>query len=270
MKRPVWLISGAALFMPTPSLGCSHCALALADRYLPPALGWCLLASIWFIVASWAARGCKNTAGLPGLMGSAAVILIAWVIAFAVTGPFDFIILVLWVACSLCGKLFFSAPADPAPPRVRRTAIGIAVSAIAFGAVSIFVAHRRTNVDFVVKWDGAGPTLKMMRDMAVRGPAGHDELREIIRRGSAISVARSVDLLSPNVDPVRDVPLLLDAFERLTAASNTPPVGGSLIQETLRSWTGLKLPDGASAADWRRAWAAKDKTRQPHARRPPK
>ena len=257
MNRSTGLIGGALILTPTVCHACSVCVFAFVDRVLPPILYWCLAASVWFIVAAQAAAMDGIAIGLPSPIASACIVVVVWVAAAAIVGPFAFVIPILWTAFSIRNAMGSRDSTNANKGAFPKVFLGIIGSILVLGASSIRTAHLRTNADFVIEWSGTGPALHMVRQMAERGPSGLEELRDVVRRGPASIAGAAAELLADHGDSTRDVPILINALERLTAGTTEKPFGIARFQDALHKLSGISLQSEATASDWAHAWASR-------------
>jgi hypothetical protein len=130
--------------------------------------------------------------------------------------------------------------------------VGVAIAVI-LGFNSHRIANTRTEAEYILAWQGTGPAASVFSELREAGPEAAEDFREIVRRGSKSIVGDAAQLLAQVGRPEKDVPILIESLGRFQAVQPGTSVVAE-IEDALRSISGLDLPVGATARQWKQAW----------------
>jgi hypothetical protein len=94
----------------------------------------------------------------------------------------------------------------------------------------------------------------VLYEIAEKGPQSRDEVITLLQRGDTEAVAIMGKAISNFDQPLNDVHILLNAFERCKYKENDFNSYSGEIEEILQSLTGLDLPEGTSPKKWKEKW----------------
>jgi hypothetical protein len=265
--RMVRIAVGVAMvaFLGQPASACPACTYALLFAVYPPlimiactGLAWCLLNGLWG--AGWKGKLRCAAADWPGLI--ALGILAPFVVWFGL--PMALVMLacaiVAW-ACSFRREAVARLPAM----QLRLVRVTGWMAIVVIGGRVMFEAAYPTPhapVNVILEWDGTGLARGAVRELKKREPHSLPDYREIVRRTSGFNASDAAQRLAVIGDPAIDAPLAIDLLERI-AKWDTNSYLTKEIELSLRTMTGLELPESTSAAVWKRAW--KERTASPPA-----
>jgi len=249
--------------IPVSAHACVVCAFGLFDYYFPPVKYWMILFSVWFLGTMFLARKTDvsiNPLPLRDLTG----IIIAttlFVVAGAIAGPILITPLAIWplliVKRSMSKK--FSAKIDV--PTARNLKIFTAIMLVGVIALSIWcreIYKTRTNVDYIIKWEGTAISRSIINKLSREEPYPINDFRKIIEKGSAYVISLFIKSFIKHSDPEIDVPILINALERLHKKVDLYWLDD--IQKALCTLTKMQIPNEGKAAQWREAWEKQKKT----------
>lgn len=228
---------------------CSICSYALLDKAMPPVNLWSLFAIVWYLATSALVTWKGVTVWLVPRLGKAFIISIAaFIISAGVAGPI--VTLALMLPAGVSG---FRGTRNRDPRIVGIVGIvGVAIAVI-LGFNSYYIATTRTDVEYILTWQGTGPAASVFYKLRERGPEAAEDFREIVRRGSETFAGDAAQLLAEVGRPEKDVPILIESLRGFQAKQPDTSVVTE-IEDALRTISGLDLPVGATAEEWKQAW----------------
>ena len=237
------------------SLACGSCMYIHFDRILPPIFWWVILSVSWYFSLSIYASITKTKIwGVYGPFGGVVLFFFLFVTSFMFLGPL-FLLLLTLPGIVLSFKVFFlSKSINIKEKRHLRVVSAIGISCLTFLiAISANINRERTDADFILKYENSGPGEMLCKRLALQTPAKLKDLREVALKGNNTQlVAIACEGIAIHGDPVRDVPLLIKAYERTFGADEDEKV-----ELALSKLTGLNLPEGSSPDTWKEQLAAK-------------
>jgi len=250
----VWLsLIGSA----NESLACGSCMYVYFDKILPPILLWVLFSVSWYFSLSIYAFITKTKIwGVFGPVGGLILIPFLYATSFMYFGPI-FIFLLILPGIILSLKVFLlSKWIDIKGKRNLRVISAIGISCFTYLILmSANINRDRTEADFILEHENSGPSEMFCKRLAYANPPRLIDLREIVLKGkNSRLIAIACEGIATHGDPVRDVPLLINAYERIFGASEDEKVESALFK-----LTGLDLPEGSSPDIWKEQLTADSK-----------
>ena len=231
------------------SLACGSCMYIHFDRILPPIFWWVILSVSWYFSLSIYAFITKTKIwGVYGPVWGLILFFFLLVTSFMFFGPI-FLLLLILPGVVLSFKVFFlSKSIDIKEKRSLRVVSAIGISCLTFLiTVSANIHRERTDADFILKYENSGPGKTLCKRLAHQTPAKLKDLREVVLKGNNSQlVAIACEGIATHGDSVRDVPLLIKAYERIFGADE-----GEKVESALSKLTGLSLPEGSSPDAWK-------------------
>jgi hypothetical protein len=240
------------------SLACGSCMYVYFDKILPPIWWWVLLSVSWYYSLSiYTSITETKIWGVFGPVGGLILILFLFVTSFMQFGPI-FIPLLILPGIILSLKVFLlSKWLNFEGKRNLRVISAIGISCLTFLIVVSANIHReRTEAAFIIKYEDYGLSEMFCERLAHATPPRLKDLREIVLKVKNPKLtAIACEGIATYGDPVRDVPLLIDAYERIFGA-----VEDEKVESALSKLTGLNLPEGSSPVIWKEQLTADSKT----------
>lgn len=243
-------------------LSCAGCATAMADLALPPIFLWSFLAAGWFFGASFVApSGMRGAIGVPKPFRAFLAIMVVGVIGASFIGPIA--LLPLAVPPLILGFHLFSkrVKGEWGEAHTRKIAVFAGLMAASFlglSAYSVSIHMTRSPADFILQWENTASARYMAKSLAARTPPPLDEYRKLLQSGRRFAMETAADALALHGSSVTDVPLLIAALDQLQRDED----GGSgapcnKIERALAQLSGLDLPGGTPASEWKTKWSEK-------------
>lgn len=226
---------------------------ALYDAILPPIGYWVLYSTLLYISLSiYSYVTATDIWGIPGL-GIAFTLIAAMYMAATFIGLIAFLFLLL------PGIVFIIYIVQSKNYSELNVAIkffhGIAIAGlVGLVSLSIYTHQTRTYADFILDWENTYQAKRQIRLLNEQGATRLEELRIVILHGNERTVAIASDGLAEHGVPSIDVPILIDAYERLqinSAASSEL----QNVEANLSKLSSLRLPEESSPETWRELWA---------------
>lgn len=266
MNRFLRVLAAAGLvLLAAPSAhACGMCVTALVWIAFPPLLVWGWVGLVWFLVLSVLAavwkRKIRNVPRPLGAVGTAIVALMAFA---AVLGPLATLVLgatALFGWLVLLGEERRSASEYPVRFRVLTNAVsGVAVALIVFtGGRELVSPTPRSPVDVILRWEPTSPAILAFAQLLKEEPQSVSAYRRIVREADGYAIGEAAKRLAVVGDREIDVSPIIDALGRAQSHGHAYEKVAGDIGDALREATGLSLSKTAPAAEWRRAWAAKE------------
>ena len=258
MMKKIFLLSFLISFLSGSAsevLACGSCMYIHFDRILPPVVGWVALSVIW----SFSLSICSAITGIEiwGVYKPVSwliLVSILFITSFMFIGPL-FLLFLIFPGIIFSVKAFL--PDKSMNAKVKRelrviSAAGITALMILI-AMTANIKHERTEADFILKHENSGPARMALKQLIGKTPAQLNDLREVVLKGkNGQTVAKASEGIAAHGDPVRDVPLLLNVYEKIYGND-----GDEKIELALSKLTGLSLPEGSPPEEWKRNWNLK-------------
>jgi len=231
------------------SLACGSCMYIHFDRILPPILWWVILSVSWYFSLSIYAFIKKTKIwGVYGPVWGLTLFFFLFVTSFMIFGPI-FLLLLILPGIVLSLKVFLlSKSIKIKEKRNLRVVSAVGISCLTFLiTISANIHRERTDADFILKYENSGLGEMFCKRLADQTPVKLKDLRKIVLKGNNRQlVAIACEGIATHGDPVRDVPLLIKAYERIFGADEDEKV-----ESALSKLTGLNLPEGSSPDIWK-------------------
>jgi len=253
-----------ALLAPAAATACGACTTALAEQAFPPVLPWSIIGPLWFLAlsASQAATRC-DVPRVPGLIKATALSVAIALLGGATLGAAAPMLLIVPSALGSIAVLRRRSQSAELEPKSRshRRAVAILCLAaclflLATGVASTVRQSRRADVDIILRWDGTGPMRRYEDRLSKRGAEAVSDWRELLARSENLAATVAAENLAALGDPVVDVPLMIDAVERLRAKPDTNWYAEQ-VEESLAKLSAIEAPNETSVDEWRRLWNEK-------------
>jgi hypothetical protein len=257
-KRYLFLIVWLSLIgSVNESLACGSCMYVHFDKILSPIWWWVLLSVSWYYSLSiYTSITETKMWGVFGPVGGLILILFLFVTSFMLFGPI-FIFLLILPGIILSLKVFLlSKWIDVKGKRNLRVISAVGISCLTYLiVVSANIQRERTEADFILKHENSGPSEMFCKRLAHATPPRLKDLREVVLRSNNMKlISIACEGIAAHGDPVRDVPLLINAYERIFGAAEDEKV-----ESALSKLTGLNLPEGSSPYIWKERLTADSK-----------
>ena len=113
--------------------------------------------------------------------------------------------------------------------------------------ITVTIHRERTDADFILQHENSGPSRMALERLVNQTPAQLKDLRKVVLKGkNSQTVAIASEGIAAHGDPVRDVPLLIDAYARIYGIDEDDK-----IERALAKLTGFSLPEGSSPEAWK-------------------
>lgn len=202
------------------AMACGQCQFAYFDYIMPPIQLWCAIAVIWFFLTAIisAAYGVKLK-GMPKIATALVLLVIGLLASVIMLGALSLLPFIIPPAISFVSAIRKHTQ-HTLPSAVRKAVIvlGIAASTAIIAAVglSATILVKRTDAEFVVKWDGTLPAIGIFNGIMSQKPEPIETYRYIVdhSNGSHRSVKRVVERIGAIGDPKTDIPRLYKLLDR--------------------------------------------------------
>lgn len=254
MKKTVLLsfLVGLLLGSASEAFACGSCVYIHFDRIIPPITCWVALSVIWsFSLSIYSAITGIEIWGVYRPVSWLILVSILFITSFMFIGPI-FLLLLIFPGIIFSFKAFLLDKSMNT--KVKRelriiSAAGITALMILI-TMTANIKHERTEADFILKHENSGPARMALKQLIGQTPAQLNDLREIVLKGkNSQTVAISSEGIAAHGDPVRDVPLLLNVYEKIYGNDDDEK-----IELALSKLTGLTLPEGSPPEEWKRNW----------------
>ena len=236
------------------ALACGSCMYINFDRILPPIAGWVILSVLWyFSLTVYAAITNTKIWGVYRPLWWLIITSILYVTSLMFIGPI-FLLLLILPGIILSFKVFLlNKSIHRKEKRNLRILSVTGIACLTFMiTVTVNIHRERTDADFILKYENSGPGRMVCKRLVHQTPAQLKDLREVVLKGNNSQiVAIACEGIATHGDPVRDVPLLIDAYARIYDNDENEKV-----ELALSKLTGLSLPEGSSPDAWKERLAA--------------
>ena len=233
-------------------LACGACMDSYFEFIIPSFWYWVLFAMLYFMSLSiYSYVTSTPILGIPGI-GMAITIIAGMFVLSTISGFNIYLVLLLpgigFIIFATHPKKYAKLNAD----FKFLHGIGV-VSLVGLLVLSVHTHYTRTYADMILK-DGRSPRSKMaLARLNKEGAEGLDELRKVVLNGDAWSAAMATDGLAEHGNPAEDVPIMIDAYEKLRIKE----AGSDYVKKievNLSQLSGLSLPLHLSPDTWRKHW----------------
>jgi hypothetical protein len=239
---------------------CSLCATAAFDLILPPVLAWAGLSIVLFLTAALIGdlRGARSP-GVPRLRWAMVIAFAVLVIGAGLLG-LGLLCLLLIPVIVLCLRCLRGRRSPEWSDRAWRDLRAFSwIAAAAFLALllsSIWIHLDRTRAEYVLQWEATGPGRRALDQLTAAGEQALPELRLIADQGGSWTAVAAARAVARHGTAEADALRLIDVLDRLEGSPDLLDIERAELEEGLRRLTGLDVPPGSSAAQWREAWMA--------------
>lgn len=243
---------------------CGSCVLGLFDKYIPPISYWIIFACLWFLALSVLSTITNiKLYGTPKLLGAILLTLILGIVGAVSIGPIGFLFLLLASVGATIDLLRKKQKySNKVKPYVITVGMAGLVGLLFMISFSIWTHKTRSDVDFYLKWNNTYAGKMVLSEILGKGPEARDEVIALLNKGDTDAVAVMGKAISKFDNPLNDIHVLLNAFERCKYRDSNFEVYSNEVEVVLRSLTGLDLPDGTHPRKWKEEWKRIQKQRK--------
>ena len=250
--QKITFLAGCLVCRPSIVLACGACMDSYFEFIIPSFWYWVLFAMLYFMSLSiYSYVTSTPILGIPGI-GMAITIIAGMFVLSTISGFNIYLVLLLpgigFIIFATHPKKYAKLTAD------LKFLHGIGmVSLVGLLVLSVYTHYTSTYADMILK-DGRSPRSKIaLARLNKEGVEGLDELRKVVLNGDAWSVAMATDGLVEHGNPAEDVPIMIDAYEKLRIME-ADKVFLEKIEANLSRISGLNLPVSSSPDTWRLHW----------------
>lgn len=256
-------LSWAYLGLVEKAAACGTCVMAQAAWVFPPSLLWSGIIPLWYLGQGAIATLTGETFRFQlGFFGGLILLALCFFAGGEFLGPIIFIPFAIGPVGGFARCLMPRRECSISKPARRATLILGSVMLVALSAGAIYAyaeSARQDRADFLMKWSGTAIERTMIHSMRNEGSSALPDLRKIIREGDCYIAHHAIKSLAVVTDDREaDMELCLKAFRRdsegVQQGQHSPNAG--LLEDALRTISGLDLPAGSSPDEWDQAWKA--------------
>lgn len=256
MKQKYWVSIFGCLLLGSASeaLACGSCMYINFDRILPPITGWVIFSVMWSLSLSiYAAITKTKIWGVYSPLWLLFVITILFITSIMFIGPLLLLLLMLPGIILFIKAFLTNKPINKKEKRNLRILSGAGIVCLMFMiSITVIIHRERTDADFILKYENSGPGRMVLKGLVNQTPPKIKDLRKVVLKGQdSQMVALASEGIAAHGDPVRDVPLLVDAYARIYGSDDD-----AKIEIALSKLTGFSLPAGSAPEAWKEKLAS--------------
>jgi len=217
--KSIYLIAASiSLIFVAKATACSQCQFAYFDYFMPPIQIWCLIALGWYLATAILSTVYKvKLWAIPNIALVVLLIVICLVASFIMLGPLSLLPFMIPPLANFIGVL---KQKNKYSQKISKTIINIGIFALIllfiFTIQSIKIVMTRTDVKYIVKWDGTIPAIVAFNKILKKNPERLDVYRYIIENEKSMHYAAKGSLKRIAIlgDPQEDIPRLNRVMDR--------------------------------------------------------